>query len=33
VFGRSPIDWSKVGWLVAIAATLAAIIALSIAAR
>jgi hypothetical protein len=33
VFGRSPIDWSKVGWLIAIAAAVAAIVALIVAAR
>lgn len=32
VFGRSPVDWSKVGWLVAILAVAAAIVALIIAA-
>lgn len=33
VFGRSPIDWSKVGWLIAIAAVIAALVALILAAR
>jgi hypothetical protein len=33
VFGRSPIDWTKVGWLIAIAAAIAAIVALILAAR
>ena len=33
VFGRAPIDWRKVGWLVAAAAVIAAIIALILAAR
>jgi hypothetical protein len=33
VFGRAPIDWAKVGWLVAIAAAVAAIVALIVATR
>jgi len=33
VFGRSPIDWAKVGWLVAIAAAVAALAALILASR
>ena len=33
VFGRSPIDWSKVGWLVALVAVIAAAVALWLAAR
>lgn len=33
VFGRSPVDWRKVAWLIAIAAAVAAIVALILAAR
>jgi hypothetical protein len=33
VFGRSPVDWTKVGWLIAIAAAIAAIIALIVVTR
>jgi hypothetical protein len=33
VFGRAPVDWNKVGWLIAIAAAVAAIVALIVAAR
>jgi hypothetical protein len=33
VFGRSPIDWRKVGWLIAILAVVAAIVAAILAAR
>ena len=33
VFGRSPIDWAKVGWLVAVAAAVAAIVLAILAAR
>jgi hypothetical protein len=33
VFGRAPIDWRKVGWLVVALAAVAAIIALILAAR
>ena len=33
VFGRSPVDWTKIGWLIAIAAVIAAIVALILAAR
>jgi hypothetical protein len=32
VFGRSPIDWSKVGWLIAIACAVVVIVALILAA-
>jgi hypothetical protein len=31
VFGRAPIDWSKVGWLVAIAAVIAAAVTIWLA--
>jgi hypothetical protein len=33
VFGRSPVDWIKVGTVAAIAAAIAAIVALILAAR